>query len=967
MARVRAGTAAALIAMRRAVRPRHSDAHRTALAPLRAPTRGARARVTVFVRPPRARAARRPESRAPTARARRRRNERAERTAMATRRDDAARPPRENVMVFVRNLPYDCDDDALEATFGEHFGPIKECWVAREKGSTTHRGFGYVKFAIADDAREACEKSGKVEMGGRKLAIVMARRKEEGESGKRSKTTAEASGGERAEAEAEAEAEKKKRERKSADAVKRERVKRSAGSGAMATNAAVRTVVLGGVRLGGEIEGVDAEAAKELARACGEVETITEPCPDDVMKLAKIREDGCKRGAMLVVYKDEETAREAVRALHGKSPKAKSHRRRKSKDTDAKDADEPKEYIWARALGGEGSKPKQWRVIVRNLSFKATKESIREALSAAGFVWDINVPTDFHDKPKGFAFVTYTCKSDADKAVSDCNGVEIAGRQVAVDIALGKSKYQAEQNAAAKTAPEVAEDEPKTNVSQDDDDRGDDRSSSSSSDDEDEETQEKNMMSRLLGKVIAEAEPARPERKPIAAKKQVAPDVKASNSKDGQDPAWQGRKGVDADSGETPENVTVFVRNLPLEATWQQLKEKMMKFGKVTSCRVVKDKTTGKHTGNAFVDFTNANSANAAVEAGESESAGIFVAGRPITVALALSKAEAADMMARQGAKYRNANKHRDNRNLYLAQEGDIHEASAAADGVSKSDIDKRRRSNEERQLKLKNPNFFISRTRLSVRNIPPEIDSKTLKKMFIEAVQQRATQAVPKVLHAKLLYDNEKMDENGKPRSKGMGFIEFTEHEHALTALRALNNNPNAFSRARRPIVEFSIEDARAVRKLELKAKQREGQQKRAASKDEDKPRGAEQAAKRVAKKEKAAGVAPKRPRDDANRAPKPTSRADADGDAKPRDKRGTKQQPSKPSGGAPKMLQRAAEAKREDRNDARRKREREPESVKPKKKPHGADKRDRTDDLIDRYFSADAKKGGGGLKDWL
>ena len=474
-------------------------------------------------------------------------------------------------------------------------------------------------------------------------------------------------------------------------------------------------------------------------------------------------------------------------------------------------------------------------------------------------------------------------------------------------------------------------------------------------------------MSRLLGKVIAEAEPARPERKPIAAKKQVAPDVKASNSKDGQDPAWQGRKGVDADSGETPENVTVFVRNLPLEATWQQLKEKMMKFGKVTSCRVVKDKTTGKHTGNAFVDFTNANSANAAVEAGESESAGIFVAGRPITVALALSKAEAADMMARQGAKYRNANKHRDNRNLYLAQEGDIHEASAAADGVSKSDIDKRRRSNEERQLKLKNPNFFISRTRLSVRNIPPEIDSKTLKKMFIEAVQQRATQAVPQVLHAKLLYDNEKMDENGKPRSKGMGFIEFTEHEHALTALRALNNNPNAFSRARRPIVEFSIEDARAVRKLELKAKQREGQQKRAASKDEDKPRGAEQAAKRVAKKEKAAGVAPKRPRDDANRAPKPTSRADADGDAKPRDKRGTKQQPSKPSGGAPKMLQRAAEAKREDRNDARRKREREPESVKPKKKPHGADKRDRTDDLIDRYFSADAKKGGGGLKDWL
>jgi nucleolar protein 4 len=241
------------------------------------------------------------------------------------------------------------------------------------------------------------------------------------------------------------------------------------------------------------------------------------------------------------------------------------------------------------------------------------------------------------------------------------------------------------------------------------------------------------------------------------------------------------------------------------------------------------------------------------------------------------------------------------------------------------------------------------------------------LKKMAIEAVQQRATQAVPKVLHAKLLYDNEKMDENGKPRSKGMGFIEFSEHEHALTALRALNNNPNTFSRARRPIVEFSIEDARAVRKLELKAKQREDQQKRHASKGEEKPRGAEQAAKRVAKKEKAAGGAPKRSRDDANRSAKPTSRADTDADAQMRGKHGKIQRVSRPNGGAPKMLQRAAEAKRDAQIDERRKRGRDAESVKPKKKPHGADKRDRTDDLIDRYFSADAKKGNGGLKDWL
>ena len=38
-------------------------------------------------------------------------------------------------------------------------------------------------------------------------------------------------------------------------------------------------------------------------------------------------------------------------------------------------------------------------------------------------------------------------------------------------------------------------------------------------------------------------------------------------------------------------------------------------------------------------------------------------------------------------------------------------------------------------------------------------------------------------------------LDENGKPMSRGYGFVSFTKPDHALAALRAVNNNPEVFT----------------------------------------------------------------------------------------------------------------------------------------------------------------------------
>jgi nucleolar protein 4 len=80
-------------------------------------------------------------------------------------------------------------------------------------------------------------------------------------------------------------------------------------------------------------------------------------------------------------------------------------------------------------------------------------------------------------------------------------------------------------------------------------------------------------------------------------------------------------------------------------------------------------------------------------------------------------------------------------------------------------------------------------------------------------------------------MLDSDKRDQDGLPKSRGFGFIEFSEPKHALLALRKMNNNPDIFGPNRRPIVEFAIENSKMI----LKSKQRKEQQQKRFSKQEE------------------------------------------------------------------------------------------------------------------------------------
>ena len=116
---------------------------------------------------------------------------------------------------------------------------------------------------------------------------------------------------------------------------------------------------------------------------------------------------------------------------------------------------------------------------------------------------------------------------------------------------------------------------------------------------------------------------------------------------------------------------------------------------------------------------------------------------------------------------------------------------------------------------------FLLFGFRLCVRNLALNVDDKRFKEIFRTVAGRNAV--VKKVL---IIRSKDRVDSSVCGRSMGYGFVEFTNHNDALAALRATNNNPDIFGADRRPIVEFSLGNNLFVkvkqRRLE-KARQRQ------------------------------------------------------------------------------------------------------------------------------------------------
>ncbi len=91
---------------------------------------------------------------------------------------ESRKEPEMAVRLYVGNLPYTITQSRLQEMFSP-FGALGEVTVISDKFSGRSKGFGFVEFENAEEAKVAIEKLNGTDLDGRNIIVNEARPKEE--------------------------------------------------------------------------------------------------------------------------------------------------------------------------------------------------------------------------------------------------------------------------------------------------------------------------------------------------------------------------------------------------------------------------------------------------------------------------------------------------------------------------------------------------------------------------------------------------------------------------------------------------------------------------------------------------------------------------------------------------------------------------------------------------------------------
>ncbi|KAI8888792.1 RNA-binding domain-containing protein [Backusella circina FSU 941] len=486
------------------------------------------------------------------------------------------------------------------------------------------------------------------------------------------------------------------------------------------------------------------------------------------------------------------------------------------------------------------------RLIVRNLPFVYREHDLRKLFEKYGTVHDVKLPRKYEGGPlRGFAFIQFETVEQGQAAMNALNASEHHKRTIAVDWSIPQTQFREIEESEKKAAGEQEEED------DDEESSDEDTEMKEASDDDSEEEEDSDEDSESDDDEEKDSE-----------------DEEDDESVDEQDEEAVKKAKEAKKTGPTAaDGTTLFVRNLLFESTENDLYGLFKQWGAVLYAKITRDPVTKLSRGTGFVcmrkkedaqkcleeanalrllsqkeEATDGDAMNQLLSKREKKKKGqVFQSvitpettsgegrkftlnGRVLDVTLAVDRNQANQIKQDNLTQKRKEDK----RNLYLMREGVIFADSPAAETMSPSELQKRLMSfSERKKLVSNNPSFYISKTRLSIRNLPIKVDETELKTLGHSCIQKFKNQVKgdlrsdltkeekeegwhlrPKVKQAKIIRSKDRIDSaTQKLRSKGYGFLEFTTHAHALAALRYLNNNPDVFD-DKRLIVEFSLEN---------------------------------------------------------------------------------------------------------------------------------------------------------------
>ncbi|XP_023259661.1 RNA-binding protein 28 isoform X1 [Seriola lalandi dorsalis] len=560
-----------------------------------------------------------------------------------------------------------------------------------------------------------------------------------------------------------------------------------------------------------------------------------------------VREKGTEtcRGFGYVTYSMEEDAKRALKEVKEYDGQRVflSVAKKKIRDKKKTGPEEPTAAPKEKEQKPKGFRNKQKsRLIIRNLSFKCSEDDLKEEFAKFGTVLEAKIPLKPDGKMRGFAFVMLKNVPEAAKALNAMNLKEIKGRQVAVDWAIPKDKFTATQpppiagntttvEAAGKQSDSESDTEddakgkkqaapakkkvsskPAVQQADDDDDDEDDSMEQDSEDDEEEEDDDGDDDDDDDDDVSQEGEDDDDESSLDSNEDQDdSQDEDEEDEDDEEGGSAQKKASKKLLPSDVKEGRTIFIRNLSFDTEEEGLEEVLLKYGELNYIKIVLHPDTEHSKGCAFAQFKTKEAADKCMAAAqdEAENGGIRVDGRKLFIVAAVTREDAAKL------KVNKAKVETGTRNLYLAREGLIRAGTKAAEGVPEADMIKRTRFEEVKRAKLRDISVFVSKTRLCVHNLPKSVDNKKLKALCLQAI--KGGKGV-RITECRVMYDKKPQKGQSMGQSLGYGFVQFQEHEHALSTLRYLNNNPDIFGSHKRPIVEFSLEDSRKLKIKELR-----------------------------------------------------------------------------------------------------------------------------------------------------